>query len=564
MSQTLSKSNWPVWLTAGATLLSGLAGTVQPLLVRLSAHPKLFSMVASYQLYHLSKSLTVAFGYMLIFLSFNLLSRKTRAWQVALGLSLLSLLLQLARIGSEHIRFLQDHQLAADLPSYSCLPPLIGVIVLLCSRSYFTVKSEKETVIKAVKLIALSLGAVLAYGVVGFFLLDMKDFGVNFEWYESLVRTVRELTLTGNPDLHAHTRFGTWFIESLRLYGILAGITIVVSAFRPIRYILVTQPKERDLAAAILEKEGRAALDLFKLLPDKSYFFNQTNDAFVAYKVRAEVAIVLGDAVGAREKLKELVQDFTVYCHNNGWKVAFLQTTPDFLDIYHGLGYKSVRVGEDGIVDLEQFTSKTVAKKTFKSVVKKFDKEGYTLTRQVPPHSEALLDEVEEVSRQWLTLPGRRERGFSLGKFDRAELQKDNIFVMRDKDGRALAFVNEIRSYCPGEVTIDMMRHVENSPNGTMDFLFAKLLFFLKDEGFKQFSLGLAALSGVGEDPDASLEEKAMQKIFAHLNRFFSYKGLKAYKDKFDPTWEDRFLVYEGGVPGLVQAGLAIARATEE
>lgn len=551
-------------MTAGATLLSGLAGTVQPLLVRLSAHPKLFSMVASYQLYHLSKSLTVAFGYMLIFLSFNLLSRKTRAWQVALGLSLLSLLLQLARIGSEHIRFLQDHQLAADLPSYSCLPPLIGVIVLLCSRSYFTVKSEKETVIKAVKLIALSLGAVLAYGVVGFFLLDMKDFGVNFEWYESLVRTVRELTLTGNPDLHAHTRFGTWFIESLRLYGILAGITIVVSAFRPIRYILVTQPRERDLAAAILEKEGRAALDLFKLLPDKSYFFNQTNDAFVAYKVRAEVAIVLGDAVGAREKLKELVQDFTVYCHNNGWKVAFLQTTPDFLDIYHGLGYKSVRVGEDGIVDLEQFTSKTVAKKTFKSVVKKFDKEGYTLTRQVPPHSEALLDEVEEVSRQWLTLPGRRERGFSLGKFDRAELQKDNIFVMRDKDGRALAFVNEIRSYCPGEVTIDMMRHVENSPNGTMDFLFAKLLFFLKDEGFKQFSLGLAALSGVGEDPDASLEEKAMQKIFAHLNRFFSYKGLKAYKDKFDPTWEDRFLVYEGGVPGLVQAGLAIARATEE
>lgn len=564
MSQTLSKSNWPVWLTAGATLLSGLAGTVQPLLVRLSAHPKLFSMVASYQLYHLSKSLTVAFGYMLIFLSFNLLSRKTRAWQVALGLSLLSLLLQLARIGSEHIRFLQDHQLAADLPSYSCLPPLIGVIVLLCSRSYFTVKSEKETVIKAVKLIALSLGAVLAYGVVGFFLLDMKDFGVNFEWYESLVRTGRELTLTGNPDLHAHTRFGTWFIESLRLYGILAGITIVVSAFRPIQYILVTQPKERELAAAILEKEGRAALDLFKLLPDKSYFFNQTNDAFVAYKVRAEVAIVLGDAVGAREKLKELVQDFTVYCHNNGWKVAFLQTTPDFLDIYHGLGYKSVRVGEDGIVDLEQFTSKTVAKKTFKSVVKKFDKEGYTLTRQVPPHSEALLDEVEEVSRQWLTLPGRRERGFSLGKFDRAELQKNNIFVMRDKDGRALAFVNEIRSYCPGEVTIDMMRHVENSPNGTMDFLFAKLLFFLKDEGFKQFSLGLAALSGVGEDPDASLEEKAMQKIFAHLNRFFSYKGLKAYKDKFDPTWEDRFLVYEGGVPGLVQAGLAIARATEE
>jgi len=544
--------------------VSGLAGTVQPLLVRLSAHPKLFSVVASYQLYHLSKSLTVAFGYMLIFLSFNLLSRKRRAWQVSLGLSLLSLFLQLARIGSEHIRWLADHQLAADLPSYSCIPPLIGVIVLLSTRSYFTVKSEKATVIKAVKLIALSLTAVLAYGVLGFFLLDTRDFGIDFQLGESLMRTVRELTLSGNADLTARTKFGLWFIESLRLYGILAGMTIVVSAFRPIKYMLLTQPNEAQQAAAILEKHGRSSLDLFKLLPDKSYFFNEANSAFVAYKVSSGVAIVLGDAVGAKESLNELVEDFTVYCHNNGWKVAFLQTTPDFLDIYHSLGFKSVRVGEDGIVSLELFTSKTVAKKTFKSVVKKFDKEGYTLTRQVPPHAPALVDEVEEVSRQWLTLPGRRERGFSLGKFDRAELQKDNLFVMRDKDGKMLAFVNEIRSYTPGEVTIDMMRHIENAPNGTMDFLFAKLLFFLKDEGFTQFSLGLAALSGVGEDADASLEEKAMQKIFAHLNRFFSYKGLKAYKDKFDPTWEDRFLVYEGGVPGLVQAGLAIARATEE
>jgi phosphatidylglycerol lysyltransferase len=551
-------------LAAGATFVSGLTGTAQPLLVRLSQHPKLFSMVASYELYHLSKSLTVAFGYMLIFLSINLLSGKRRAWAIALGLAVLSLVLQLARIGSEHIHWLQDHQLAQDLPSYSCIPPLLAVILLACTHSYFQVKSEKETIIKAVEIILLTLGAVLAYGVLGFFLLDKRDFGINFQLYQSLVRTVRELTLMGNADLTAHTRFGKWFMESLHLYGIMAGAAIAVSAFRPINYRLVTQPKERELARAILEKHGRAALDIFKISQDKSYFFNETKDAFVAYKTCVGVAIVLGDAVGAKETLKHLVRDFTIYCHRNGWKVAFLQTTPDFLDIYYPLGFKSVRVGEDGTVDLTLFTSKTVAKKTFKSVVKKFDKEGYVLNRHTPPHSEALLNDIEDISRQWLKLPGRRERGFSLGKFDRAELQLNNLFVLRDKDGKALAFVNEIRSYCPGEVTIDLMRHIEKAPNGTMDFLFAKLLFFLKDEGFTTFSLGLAALSGVGEDADASLEEKAMQKIFAHLNRFFSYKGLKAYKDKFDPTWEDRFLVYEGGVPGLVQAGLALAKATEE
>lgn len=136
--------------------------------------------------------------------------------------------------------------------------------------------------------------------------------------------------------------------------------------------------------------------------------------------------------------------------------------------------------------------------------------------------------------------------------------------MLRDKDGQALAFVNQIRSYSPGEVTIDMMRHKENAPNSTMDFLFAKLLKELHAEGFKSFSLGLAALAGVGDDPKDPLEEKALHQVYEHLNRFFSYKGLRSYKEKFDPEWEARYLIYEGGPPGLVKAGLAIAKATEE
>ena len=42
-----------------------------------------------------------------------------------------------------------------------------------------------------------------------------------------------------------------------------------------------------------------------------------------------------------------------------------------------------------------------------------------------------------------------------------------------------------------------------------------------------------------------------------------AHKGLRQYKAKFEPRWEDRFLIYHGGPAGLVKTALAVARATE-
>jgi phosphatidylglycerol lysyltransferase len=133
-----------------------------------------------------------------------------------------------------------------------------------------------------------------------------------------------------------------------------------------------------------------------------------------------------------------------------------------------------------------------------------------------------------------------------------------------DSGGRLVAFVNEIPTYPTGVATIDMMRHRVEIPNGAMDFLFLQLMLRLKEEGFHTFSLGLAPFSGVGDEPGATLEERAMHQLFEHLNRFFSFKGLRSYKEKFEPQWTDSFIVYQGGVPGLIRTGLALQRVGEE
>lgn len=554
---------WPVNLVAGLVLLSGLIGTIQPLALRLAQHPKLFAIVISYDYYHFGKSLHVAFGLFLIYLSLNLFKRKRNAWLAALVLSTLSAVLHAFQVGAERIHWIADRDLSETVPLLTLTIPALTVVLLFIYRSQFTVRSEKPRLQTGILILALSLVLVLAYGTLGFWLLDRHDFGLNFEVGEAFVRTLRETFFIGNKDLIPETRFAVWFINSLHVFGTLASAVAAYGLFRPIQYQLSTHPKEVEHVNQLLEKYGQDALDNYKTLPDKSYFFLAGGESVIAYKTVMNIAIGLGDPVGPEGETEKITRAFQDFCHNNDWKLAFLQVKPNNVDLYKRLDLDVLKVGEEAIIDLEKFANETIKGKNFKSKLKKFDKEGFILERHPVPHTKELIDTVQSVSDQWLALPGRRERGFSLGWFDRESIADETIFILKDPKGETIAFVNQVKSYAPGEASIDMMRHKEDVPNGTMDFLFSKLLIALRDDGFKTFNLGLAALSGVGESPDASLEERAIHQIYEHMNRFFSYKGLRQYKNKFSPTWKASYLVYEGGTPGLIKTALAITRAGE-
>ncbi|MBI4301805.1 MAG: DUF2156 domain-containing protein [Chloroflexi bacterium] len=541
------KQKGPVWLVATATLANGALGIMQVLLTRFHEHPRLFNLILPFGLHHWGRSLTVAFGFMLVYLSFHLFQRRKIAWMITMAVLILAVA---AHIGRGHLW-------------YSGSAPLVTAMLLFIFRKQFTVRSEPSGIAQGVILMVASLLIALAYGTAGFWLLDQRDFGLVFNGKDALIRTLREFTLVGNSDLVPYTRHARWFLESLRLLGILASLLAGYSLFRPLAYRLRTLPHDRTMAKNILAQYGRSSLDFFKLWPDKSYLFSGDYKCFIAYKASLSVAISLGDPVGPEDCLEDATSAFLRYCADNGWLVAFHQVLPDLLPMYRQLGLQVLKIGEEAIIDLERFSSHTVQLKHFRHIRRKFEGLGYILTHHAPPHPRPLLEEVKEVSDEWLSLPGRRERGFSLGRFEWDYLNETPLFAVRNSAGQIIAFANEIPAYQTGTATIDLMRHRTEIPNGVMEYLFTELLLYLKETGYRFFNLGMAPFAGVGDRPGATLQERAVRQLYEHLNRFFSYKGLRNYKAKFEPNWEDRFLLYQGGPVGLLKTAIALTRITE-
>jgi phosphatidylglycerol lysyltransferase len=493
---------------------------------------------------HLTKSLIICFGLILTYLAVNLKERKKTAWIVALSITLLSV---------------TTHLIHKDIgPGVWALGWLAMLLIAL--RSNFTVKSEHRSIARGIYISLATILLTLFYGTAGFFLMDKRDFGIDFTFVDSLKRTLSGFFLMGNADLVPATHHAKWFLHSLGVAGATTIFLVFTSLFKPLQYHLDTHDKERKLALSIAEKNGKSSMDFYKAMPDKLLFFSKSKNCFVSYGIANDVVVVLADPVGPEEELKTALKEFVDWVTDSGWLLCFLQAEPEYLDMYKALGFEEVKIGEEARVDIDKFMTETIKKKDFKGKENKF--KGFSLVRHEPPHSPELMDTVESISNEWLALPGRGEHNFTLGRFERGYIQTTPLICLNNADGKSIAFVNEAKSYYPGEITIDLMRHRNEVPSGTMDYLFLKLLQAYKERGYRYFNLGLAALSGVGDNPDASLKERALFQLCEHLNKGFSYKGLQKYKQKFDPIWQARYFVYRGGPAKLLKCVLAFKKVT--
>jgi phosphatidylglycerol lysyltransferase len=546
MWKRLKLSNALVVIVGLVTLGSGILNLYSVIGPNLPERHALLRELFPLEFLHLTRFVTLLIGFALVLSSINIFKRKKRAHQVVSLLAFASVISHLVK----------------GIDYEEALLSLFLLILLYPARRSFVVKSNMPDIRSALLRLEITAVIVFGYGVAGFWFLDEREFGINFTIGDAITRTFHYLSLTADPDIVPHTHYAVWFLDSLYLVTVTALAYSAYSLYRPVIYQYRTLPHERELAGSIVKAHGRSSLDYFKLWPDKSYYFSPSRNSLIAYCFGNNAALALADPVGPEAEIEHLILAFTTFCKENDWAVGFYQTLPDFIPLYRKLGFKKMKIGDEAIVDLQQFNLDGKSKKKIRHYVNQLDKSGITIDYQEPPISDDLLIKVREVSEEWLELPGRRERSFTLGQFEPEYIRSTPVFSALNREGQVLAFVNIVPSYYPGEATIDLMRHRKDAPDGMMDFLFVKLFQFNKEKGFSRFNLGMSPMSGFEEREKASPEERAVHFFFERLNFLFSYRGLKQYKAKFATSWEPRYAVYRT-VLELPQLILALGRVSE-
>ena len=338
------------------------------------------------------------------------------------------------------------------------------------------------------------------------------------------------------------------------------GAALVLLGFAVARLLRPAEPVEAAVPAEVtaeLAQVVRSSPDVhawLALLGDKSLLRSPSGRSFIMYGVEGRAWIAMGDPVGDPGEFAELVWRFRDRVRLFGGWPAFYQVHPEYLPLYIDAGLSLVKLGEEAIVPLDSFSLDGGARANLRKAVRKAERDGADFEVLAPAQVTDVLPRLREISDLWLLQKSAREKRFSLGAFSEEYIARSPVAVVR-AGGEIVAFANMWPGAPGSEISVDLIRYdSERAPEDSMLYLLTQTMLWGRQNGYQRFSLGMAPFSGLDTGPLASPWSRIGSAVFRHGEHFYNFRGLRAFKDKWDPSWEPRYLASPGGtaLPGVL------------
>src|SRR6266550_4055984 len=484
------------WFVAAAGTL-GVIEAVTP-----DHRSALIAALAPENVHGVSEALVAPLGLMLLVAARGLARRKHRAWQISVVV-----LLWLVALHLQH-RF-----------GYGAIATGLVAVALLARRADFDAQGDASANPRVALRAFLFGTSIFGYAFIALWLnrvMADQPFTLSFALRET-VRGAVGANATGSS--HLSGSFGEWFPLSVLLLTVCAAGLLLFAWLAPWRYRHAQEARHRLLTRDLVATWGVDTLAPFVLRADKSYFFDDEEAAFLAYKVVSGIAIVSGDPIGPPERFPGLVGSFLRFAHARGWRVAILGVSEDALDLYRGHGLHALYHGDEAVVDTSTFSLEGRPVRKVRQSVHRVERSGYTATAIRPSA------------------------------------------IGRASDGSVAGFLHFALCRPGSALSLSSMPRLRDTPNGFNEWLVCAAIDWARDEGIERVSLNFAPFAALLA-PEAELSK--LQRLERHallrLKGHFQLDNLLLFNRKFFPEWQRRFVVYEKRLD-LPRVGIAALAA---
>ncbi|MFF3546661.1 phosphatidylglycerol lysyltransferase domain-containing protein [Streptomyces platensis] len=497
-----------------------------------------------------------------LFLSVTLRRGKRAAWILNLVLSgLLTLLFAFGMVAAPEFRGHVQNWMSLVLTA-------LFAVALVAGRREFAAKGDRANPKLAA---AVAAGGLLAASLLAALLVTVTNTAAGpstfvQRWRYGLMRLV---SLAADDRAFPEIATPNWVNVTINVLSTLLLVAVLWAAFRSVRSTEALTADDEERLRALLARHGdRDSLGYFALRRDKSVLFSPSGKAAVTYRVVGGVSLASGDPLGDPEAWPGAIEVWLAEAREHGWAPAVMGASEEGGTIYARHGLDALELGDEAIVETEEFTLDGRAMRTVRQAYNRIKRAGYTVTiRRHEDIPAAEMDRLLQLADDWRD--GETERGFSMALGRLGDPGDGRCVMLECRSGGAGEEAGELRallSFVPwGEkgLSLDLMRRDRNSENGLMEFMVLELIQRAKEVEVTQLSLNFAMFRSVferGSRLGAGPVLRLWRSLLSFFSRWWQIESLYRANAKYRPIWEPRYMLFEKSTD-LLRIGIAAGRA---
>lgn len=323
-----------------------------------------------------------------------------------------------------------------------------------------------------------------------------------------------------------------------------------------------------DAVDAVLARHAENPSAFLALNEGTEHFTVPGIDGVVAYRLAGRRTVVqFGGPFAPPDDRAPLLRAFLEFAARSGRRIVGVQLMREDAELYARHGFTVNQLGADYARALPGFELRGKKHMQLRNKISRAGRAGVTVAEEPLVDVAADLDDIDRV---WLRAKGAhvKELTFMVGERGGPAQERRRLFLARDADGRALAYVSFSPVYGARAGWLhDLSRRRPDAPPGALELIVSTAVAAFQRESAGHLHFGFTPFTSLAAEHRVAAASRGADRIIGflaqHGRRIYPAADQLAYKDKWGlDEVEPEYVAFQGGIrPGAMWALLRLTNA---